>query len=976
MVKLRQIPFIALTETWLKPYIHDSQVNIEGYLVSRSDRGTRKGGGVLLYSHHSIPLTQTFSFDDGISQVVVRRFETIKMIICVLYRPPNSSNASLKSCLEFINSSLNEDDDSFELCLMGDFNFPNVDWESCVALPGASLSNRLSFDILYEFIGEHMLSQYITKSTRGENCLDLFFTNSPNLVAHIDTSDTPMSDHRLVDIYFSHNPCQPIHQKPPDFDESFRGLDFSKADYDKINSCLSAIDMVALRELCDDPEDFPDLFTMVILQICTMFCPKKRPPSKKQNTSLRVLSRKKRKIKKQLDRALINPVSTNPHIQSLKRKLALIHANIKDAINQNLEFRENQAVSKVKENSKYFFSYAKRFSKQDRNIPMLFDSNRNISTNPTKIANILQNQFCGVFSNPEDTDITACLFDVPPIDKPFTDDMLEFSISEVIEAIDEIKSTAASGPDGIPVCVLKNCKTVLAPAIHMIWTESLRDSRVLAAYKSSNVSPLHKKDSKAEAANYRPVSLTSHVVKIFERILRKRMVSYLEENGLICSRQHGFRKGKSCLTQLLKHFDDIIDSLQSGNDFDAIYLDYAKAFDKVDHRLLLKKLRLYGFPEKLVQWIKSFLVGRTQQVVVNGYMSTVATIISGVPQGTVLGPILFLIFINDIHQFVQSSIIRCFADDTRLCKSITCESDVIELQNDLDRVIDWSQRNNMQLHEDKFEYLCHSSNSRYTNAIRALPFTAFLFQYSTRSGSDLSPVENLRDLGVIMSHDLSWSHHVGTICNKARQMAGWVLSVFQTRRRDTLLVLYKTLVRSHLEHCSPLWNPTKIGEIQKLEGVQRFFTRKIAGVGHLQYWDRLKALSLMSLQRRRERYIIIHMWKIYHHMTSNDIEVSFTGHNRLGPQAIIPPLRRLGSSASQSIADSSFGILGPKLWNCIPATIRMKESLETFKSALSIFLVSLPDKPPIRGFTSPNPNSILNWRVDWDASALFGGRMC
>ncbi len=255
---------------------------------------------------------------------------------CNNFDTQTKANASLKSCLEFINSSLNEDDDSFELCLMGDFNFPNVDWESCVALPGASLSNRLSFDILYEFIGEHMLSQYITKSTRGENCLDLFFTNSPNLVAHIDTSDTPMSDHRLVDIYFSHNPCQPIHQKPPDFDESFRGLDFSKADYEKINSCLSAIDMVALRELCDDPEDFPDLFTMVILQICTMFCPKKRPPSKKQNTSLRVLSRKKRKIKKQLDRALINPVSINPHIQSLKRKLALIHVNIKDAINQNL----------------------------------------------------------------------------------------------------------------------------------------------------------------------------------------------------------------------------------------------------------------------------------------------------------------------------------------------------------------------------------------------------------------------------------------------------------------------------------------------------------------------------------------------------------------------------------------------------------------------------------------------------------------
>ena len=166
----------------------------------------------------------------------------------------------------------------------------------------------------------------------------------------------------------------------------------------------------------------------------------------------------------------------------------------------------------------------------------------------------------------------------------------------------------------------------------MIWSRSMSEGRVPPIYKSSFISPLHKKDSKAVAANYRPISLTSHIVKIYERVLRNRIVSHLESNGLICNRQHGFRRGKSCLTQLLHHFDEIIEAFQNGHDVDALYLDYAKAFDKVDHRLLLVKLRKYGFSEKLVKWVESFLTDRTQQVVVSGHLSVVAIILSGVPQ--------------------------------------------------------------------------------------------------------------------------------------------------------------------------------------------------------------------------------------------------------------------------------------------------------------------------------------------------------
>ena len=245
-------------------------------------------------------------------------------------------------------------------------------------------------------------------------------------------------------------------------------------------------------------------------------------------------------------------------------------------------------------------------------------------------------------------------------------------------------------------------------------------------------------------------------------------MDFLEFNNLLCAHQHVFRSGRSCLTQLLHHFDDILENFLSGADTDSIYLDYVKAFDKVDHALLVEKLQRYGVHPKVVKWIESFLSDRTQQVVIDGHLSLAAIIISGVPQGTVLGPILFLIFINDISHCIKDSTIRCFADDTRISRAITCEIDVEALQEDLDAVVEWSTKNNMTLHEDKFEYMCHSS--RKTNPLRSLPFVSQFYQYKT-STDILSPVDKLKDLGVLVSHDLSWSTHIRSVCEKARRKA-------------------------------------------------------------------------------------------------------------------------------------------------------------------------------------------------------------
>ena len=198
--------------------------------------------------------------------------------------------------------------------------------------------------------------------------------------------------------------------------------------------------------------------------------------------------------------------------------------------------------------------------------------------------------------------------------------------------------------------------------------------------------------------------------------------------------------------------------LINGADTDAIYLDYAKAFDKVDHQLLIKKLRRYGFNEHLVLWIESFLTHRSQHVVVNGIASFIAAVLSGVPQGSVLGPLLFILFINDMQLCFKHSIIRFFADDTRILKHISCQKHVSELQEDLNSVIQWANQNNMALHEDKFELMVHRHCPQ--SLLYELPFTADEMSYKVSTGDVLYPKSQVKDLGISISSDLSWSIHI------------------------------------------------------------------------------------------------------------------------------------------------------------------------------------------------------------------------
>ena len=329
---------------------------------------------------------------------------------------------------------------------------------------------------------------------------------------------------------------------------------------------------------------------------------------------------------------------------------------------------------------------------------------------------------------------------------------------------------------------------------------------------------------------------------------------------------------------------------------------------------------------------------------------------SGVPQGSSLGPLLFLVHIADIDEDMEHVSVSSFADDTRLSMGIALESDQAKMQADLDKAYLWAEQNNMLFNGKKFELLRYSfgTNEREQS-------------YLTPEGQSIRIENVVSDLGIIMQDTATFTNQIDKMCQKSRQQAGWVLRTFATREAKPILILYKALVLPHLEYCCQLWSPVGQGNIRKLEDVQRNLTSKISGVTNMNYWERLEALSLYSLQRRRERYIILYTYKILNGVVPNfqnqKFKIELRENDRRGKFCRVPPLGNQKSCRIQTIVDSSFSVLGPRLYNSLPKDLRnFVGSVEAFKGRLDKILNSVPDKPFLPGYPQQTvqSNSLLH----------------
>ena len=422
------------------------------------------------------------------------------------------------------------------------------------------------------------------------------------------------------------------------------------------------------------------------------------------------------------------------------------------------------------------------------------------------------------------------------------------------------------------------------------------------------------------------------------------MFTYLSDNKLFNETQHGFRGGRSCLSALLDVFDNIMNMLGKDPSVDMVYLDFAKAFDKVDHGILLHKLKDLRITGKLGVWFFHFLSNRSHFVRLPGGVSNDHPVISGVPQDTVLGPLLFLITISDINKDISSSKLMSFADDTRIYSKIADVSNCDNLQYDLNMIYDWAITNNMFFNAQKFHYVSFNTDP-----------TGNKCNVYVNPKMDIIPhSSNVQDLGITMSSDCTFNVHINSLSKRCKNLTGWILRTFISRDKLTMLTLFKALVLSRLDYGSQLWSPHKICQINQIEKIQRAFTKHITGMYDLPYTKRLKMLNLNSLHitRRRERYCIIYLWKILEGLVPNfsdPIVCSFS--DRRGRSCIVS---HVNPGRQGTLAFNSFRWRSVRIFNRLPDHIRNISacSIDRFKSQLDRYLRTIPDLPSQPGYNN------------------------
>ena len=963
------VGFIILTESHLQPKILDAEIAIKNYQLYRCDRANhRKGGGVIVYVRRDFNKScRTIRAESNtVVECLTLHIKSLDLFIGAIYRPPKCEEVA--KFTQMLNN-INEDIERLgtpapNILILGDLNMPKANWTT-LEIYGGSDSIRRQAQSLFSFTETHALEQLVQGATRGQNTLDLCFSNNDELIDHIEINDSILSDHRLLFLttnIFSkqNNPSESNERKPP-----MRQLNFyhESINWEVINEKFLNIDWDSVFQDLN-PDTMHEILLTKIIKISKETIPLRKGGAKRNRViprDRRLLMKKRTKVTKQLSRATARATKDR-----LGRRLTELEQGLAASHREECQRNEERAIATIKLNPKYFYSYARNRAKIKGEIGPL-NTNGKLVCDPYEKSEILRCQYESVFSRPcpDDGDDDGL-----PQDPRLTESVqdIDFNPEDFIGSIADLPSSSAPGPDGIPTLLLKKCTQGLKRPLYLLWRASLDSGRVPYELKKGLITPIFKGGERSTPKNYRPVVLTSQLSKVFEKIVVKNIVDHLERQNLYNETQHGFRRGRSCLSQLLEHYHMIVAALAEGSCVDVIYLDFAKAFDKVDHKVLLRKLRRIGIEGKLLKWIQSFLTGRKQAVVVDGAKSIDSEVISGVPQGSVLGPLLFLIHMYDIDAEVAHASLSSFADDTRVLKEVRNSEDGDHLQQDLNKIYQWAENNNMQFNGAKFEMMQYSNNNLTIHT-----------SYQASDGSVIPRKEQVRDLGIEMQDTATFELQIWSMVARAKRQMGWVLRTFATRDQFAMLTLYKAMILPLLEYSSQLWNPATPGLIRALEGVQRTFTVRIRGMDGLNYWQRLRKLELYSLERRRERYLIIYMFKIIMGLVPNikvnGLTITWYHHIRRGRLCKIPGLKRRADVRIQSIRERCFALRGPRLFNSLPQDLReYSGTVESFKNKLDKFLQKVLDQPVLpHYYQTESDNSLISQRRLMNNGTADGG---
>ena len=883
--KISEFDVVLITESWLKGSDVIGRYT-GGFIAYRQDRTDRAGGGCLLLVRDYLPQSPIST---------PSQFDELQVVSCVLhvsppiqilgiYRSPKSSPTHDTVLLNFLRESARS---SYRLCIMGDLNAPKIDWVS--RSPRGSDFERALIDVLdRQALVQHVLSTTRSRQNQTSSTLDLVLSRREDDVSDLTIGD-PLgkSDHYTIAFHFIlYSPVSCINFYRP----------FHKIDRSSLSKAACGMTWSASKL----DRTWP-LFHENFMKLTDQFAPLTKTGGRNKKPWLTASVKKALKLK----RLAWSTYADLKESWAYDRYKKLRNKAI--SVMRRSRFKYEVLIANTaKINSKRYFAYAKLKSKQKDSVSAVLCVNGEKFEDDRSITEVFCGYFCSVFRVATHTKLPL----VPYVSQPHA----EVTAAEVQCALKGLSPWKSAGPDGIHPAVLIPLGPMLLDTLVEMFNHSLEACFLPVAWKAATVVPIFKGGDKTQPSSYRPVSLTSIVVKLLERIIRNRICEFLQAQGFFNSSQHGFLKGRSCLTNLLAFFDRVTQLLDEGKAVDVCYLDFQKAFDSVNHELLIWKLRDLNIDSTLCDWIEEFLRNRTFQVKVRNVLSKTASPTSGVPQGSILGPLLFLIYINDITVGLDSP---CFlyADDIKLVG----DSSTPVLQADLMKLVDWTQRWDLPLNALK----CHLLTSALERNI-SLPLS---------SGShQLNCVDSAKDLGIVVSSKFTPSSQCEAAAAKALKTLFSLRSVIVNRTSEVLLPLYSAIVRPHLEYCVQAWAPYLKKDIAVLERVQRLATRMMLDICHLTYQDRLIKLNLFSLERRRLRGDLIEVFKYSKDPSGSPVGHLFALRKDSGLRGHSLTLSKVRSRLA--VRFHFFANRVVNAWNKLPTEVVLSSSVERFKVTL------------------------------------------
>jgi hypothetical protein len=917
MVALKKPKIIAVCESWLTDKIKNKDILSEGeYQMYRKDRTHKTGGGVFvaisvdIMSNELDKYVAKAEFHNEIVAVELvfnKGKEKQRIGLVCAYKPPDEDNFmfadNLKTCIEGIWKSGVQD-----LLVVGDFNLPDINWTT-----GYPASTRgLSFACANIF-QEFGLDQYNTNPSRetNKNILDLVLCNIPEAIQDLEAySDVLETDHVILEYQLGI-----VHDVPVEIPRY--QYDFRRANFETLRKRLEEADLLLetgdVDLLCSN-------WTEKILRILDEVVPKKKVGVRNStpwiDQEVRHISNIKERVRRKFHRL---------HLKRDQVKYKQLARYLRKLIHQKHNAYITACAESINTNPKKFWSFTRR-NQKNAGMPKSMKWNNEVADTSAGKADLFNRFFSSVFTvTPQNLAYpTIEVIEDPQLSTAHAE---ENDILRLLKLVDASKST---GSDNLPPMILKQCAEQLAPSLTAIINTSLNQGKVPKLWKLAVVSPIHKKGPRSLVANYRPISLLPVASKLMERTVFNSIFNHL--NPKIHCLQHGFRRGLSTTTQLLLVYEDIGNVLDHRGQVDTVYLDFSKAFDSVSHPLLIHKLRSYGLNGKLLEWFEDYLRDREQKTTAEGSTSELSPVISGVPQGSILGPLLFILYVNDMADIIHPGCkLALYADDAKVYCTIKDYGDCLKLQESLDKLHQWSSL-----------WLLNFNPSKCSVMTITRKLVPCKFYYNI-GGTILDRVRSFKDLGVQVEDTLFWDMHVQSQVKKASRMLYYITRVIGYRAPATAKrLLYLALVRPHLEFAAPAWTPLTEYNLRLIESIQRRATIYICNTKELSYVHRLSETNILPLCFRKEQLDMTLIYKIlcgdHGELLSQKVQYNprckEVGRDSTRNTLLLMPAR------TETYAHYFFN-RARRTWNSLPVNLRtteLKSGSQSFKFALIRYL--------------------------------------